>query len=272
LLCLVRGIGDVGSAVAHALFQAGHRVAIHDVPAPTAHRRRMAFVDAIFDGSAVLDGVPARRVDNAGELVPIMQRGEFIPVSIAPFDTVLHVAAWDVLIDARMRKRAVPESQRGLAHLTIGLGPGFVAGDNTDMVIETGWDNLGTVIHRGPTAALRGEPSEIRGHRRDRLVYAPEAGVFVTNRSIGELVVAGETIASIGDRKLAAPVAGAIRGLTRSGVPVDVRTKVIEIDPRGSEAVVSGLGERPRRIATGVLQAIGEFSSRRVGRTQLGVA
>ncbi len=67
--CLVRGAGDVGSAVAHALFRAGHAVVIHDDPAPTAHRRRMAFVDSVFDGSATLDGVTARRVNDAAGAV-----------------------------------------------------------------------------------------------------------------------------------------------------------------------------------------------------------
>jgi hypothetical protein len=39
-------------------------------------------------------------------------------------------------------------------------------------------------------------------------------------------------------------------------VPVTVRTKVIEIDPRGAAAEVRGISERPRRIADGVLAAI----------------
>jgi hypothetical protein len=42
-------------------------------------------------------------------------------------------ADWSAVIDARMRKRAVPEGQRGLAPLTIGLGPNFIAGENVDV-------------------------------------------------------------------------------------------------------------------------------------------
>ena len=33
-------------------------------------------------------------------------------------------------------------------------------------------------------------------------------------------------------------------------------TKVIEIDPRGDDADIYGIGERPRRIAEGVLAAL----------------
>ena len=48
---LIRGSGDVGSAVAHLLLRAGHGVVIHDVALPAAPRRGMAFADAIFDGA-----------------------------------------------------------------------------------------------------------------------------------------------------------------------------------------------------------------------------
>jgi xanthine dehydrogenase accessory factor len=54
-----------------------------------------------------------------------------------------------------------------------------------------------------------------------------------------------------------APLRGVLRGgLTHDGVPVAAGTKVIEIDPRGNPALVHGIGERPARIAAGVLRAI----------------
>jgi len=49
---------------------------------------------------------------------------------------------------------------------------------------------------------------------------------------------------------------GVLRGLMRDGVLVAAGTKVIEIDPRGDPRLVRGSGERPARIADGVLQAI----------------
>ena len=56
LICVVRGVGDIGSAGAHRLFREGCRPVIHDDPNPTTTRRGMAFADAIFDGQAELDG------------------------------------------------------------------------------------------------------------------------------------------------------------------------------------------------------------------------
>ena len=43
MLCLVRGVGDIGSAVAHLVFREGYAVVLHDEPAPTTTRRGMAF-------------------------------------------------------------------------------------------------------------------------------------------------------------------------------------------------------------------------------------
>jgi xanthine dehydrogenase accessory factor len=47
----------------------------------------------------------------------------FIPVVAGMFETALAAAPWFVLVDARMRKHAIPDCQRGLAPLTIGFGP-----------------------------------------------------------------------------------------------------------------------------------------------------
>lgn len=255
---LVRGVGDVGSAVAHRLFAAGYAVAIHDGPHPTTSRRANAFTDAVFDGTAALDGVTAARVDDPRAIAALLDAREAIPVHVGDVAALLDAIRPAVLVDARMRKRATPEEQRGLAPLTIGLGPGFVAGENVDLAVETSWTALGAVIASGPTLPLAGEPRPLAGHARDRFVYAPVAGTFSTARRLGDQVAAGEAVAAIGDTPLLAPLGGTLRGLTRDGVPVAAGTKVIEVDSRGGP-VASGLGERPGRIADGVVRAVADW-------------
>jgi len=98
---------------------------------------------------------------------------------------------------------------------------------------------------------LRGEPKALGGAGRERLVYAPAAGAFRTHARIGAIVAAGEAVGSVGASDIAAPLAGTIRGLVHDGVPVVAGTKLLEIDPR-PDAVVAGLGERPRAIAAAV--------------------
>jgi xanthine dehydrogenase accessory factor len=254
---LVRGSGDVGSAVAVVLHRAGYGVAIHEVAAPAAPRRGMAFADAIFDGACSLDGVRARRVDDVAALAAVVAAGEVVAVTVDELETVLAALEVDVLVDARMRKRERPEPQLELAALTIGLGPNVVAGETTHVAIETQWgDDLGKVLGAGATRALAGEPRSFDGHGRDRFVYAPVAGVLCTSAAIAQRVRAGEVVATIGDERLVAPLDGILRGLTHDGVAVDAGAKVVEVDPRGDVAKVVGVGERPRRIAEGVLRAI----------------
>jgi xanthine dehydrogenase accessory factor len=254
---LVRGSGDVGSAAAIVLFRAGYAAALHDEAQPATSRRGMAFANAVFDGAAALDSVVAQRVETIAELRDTLAARTAIPVVVRLFPEVHSAVPWSAIIDARMRKHAKPGHQRGSAPLTIGLGPNFIAGDNVDLAIETNWgDWLGTVIERGPTLPLDGEPQPLGGVARARFVYSPLAGRFETRMQIGDRVEQSEVVASIGGTSLCAPIGGAIRGLTHDGVPVEFRAKVIEIDPRGDPAAAFGLGVRPRRIAEGVSRAM----------------
>lgn len=256
LRILIRGSNDVASAAAHGLFQAGYGVVIHDVPSPTVTRRRMAFTDAVFDGQVTLEGVLAKRVAGIN-LRGLLLSPAFIPVVVSDFDRLVEKLRPQVLVDARMQKHKKPVRQFQLAPLVIGLGPNFVAGDNVHIAVETlRGDDLGKVILRGSTKQLEGEPIALAGFARERYVYAPLAGKFSTASHIGEMVVAGQEIASINSTPLHAPISGIIRGLTHTDVPVELRTKVIEIDPRGEQAQITGIGERPARIAQGVLAAI----------------
>jgi xanthine dehydrogenase accessory factor len=237
------------------LYLSGHAVAIHDDPEPTTSRRGMAFADAFFDGETTLAGVLARRVDLLDDLSIALATRAFLPVTTITFATILTLP-WQVLVDARMRKRDVPEDQRRLAPVTIGLGPNFTAGGNVDVGIETHWDDLGRVILAGSTRPLEGEPHPIEGVGRERFIYAPLSGVFRTKAHLGDPVTTEAAIAEIDGVRLVAPIDGSIRALTHDRTQVSIGAVVIEIDPRGGAESAYGLGERPRRIAEGVLSVI----------------
>jgi xanthine dehydrogenase accessory factor len=254
---VVRGAGDVGSAVAHALLTAGRAVLLHDVASPLYTRRGMAFVDAFFSGRAVLDSTMGKLADMES-LAPMLQCRRAIPVCHRDLAAILPALQVDAIVDARMRKRITPEPAIGAAPVTVGIGPGFVAGRNVDIAIESAWgEGLGRVVRQGPTEPIKGEPRLIEGIGRERFVYAREAGPFTTCRSIGERVAEGEVIARVGTADVHSPISGVIRGLTHTGVEVPARCKIVEIDPRGlGRAITFGLGERPRTIAAGVLRAL----------------
>lgn len=265
LRILIRGANDVGSAVAHRLFMAGYSVVIHEIPQPTTTRRRMSFTDAVFDGRASLDGIEAQLIKRLYLLRGALVSDCCIPVYIKDLYGLLNTLHPTILVDARMRKHLQPEVQQGLSELTIGLGPNFIAGETTDIAIETSrGELLGQIIEHGATSLLQGEPLEIDGHARDRYVYAPVAGTFHTSFQIGNSVTQGREIARVDSTPLFAPITGILRGLSHNGVPVTPKTKIIEVDPRVHNAQISGIAERPARIAEGVLSAIQNWKGKHV--------
>ncbi|EME70025.1 xanthine and CO dehydrogenase maturation factor [Paramagnetospirillum caucaseum] len=248
---LIRGAGEIASAVAHLLVRGGCRVALQSSRPPIAIRRRMAFSDAFFGGAAELEGLLARRLDHPGAVAQSWACGE-IPLLAMEFPTALAARPWAVLVDARMNKQQAPESQRGLAPLVVGMGPGCTAGLNVDVAVETSWDQLGRVVRRGSTLELAGEPRAVLGQARSRFRYAPVAGILRAEAAIGQRVRAGEVVARIGDTVVEAPFDGIVRGLTHDGVPVEQGNKIAEIDPRPGAVKLAGIDERPRRIAEAV--------------------
>ena len=258
-IVLIRGVGDVGSLVAVTLARGGFRVLLHDRPRPSYYRRAISFTDALFDGAATFDGVTARRIDDIAQLgVSIGLAGE-IPVSDAELGAVLAEVRPQVLVDARMRKHADPEPQRDLASRTIGLGPGFIAGVHVDVVIETAYEAMRKVIHAGRALDLAGEPRPLGGHGRERFVYAPVAGIFRTALVIGGKVDRGQLVGLVGETCVRAPFGGWLRGLAHDACEVERGAKIVEVDASATPASVGIVGERPRRIAEGVLAAVREW-------------
>jgi xanthine dehydrogenase accessory factor len=263
-VALILGCGDIGSAIAAVLWREGWRVVLCDEPCPAHIRRGMSFTDAWFRGVAELGGARARLLDRGHALVQCLAANESIAATAIPPEQVLRAIEIDLLIDARMNKRDAGAHHRGKAPLTIGTGPGFVAGEHVDTVIETAWgDSLGAVLHAGSARGYDGKPRELGGHGRDRYVYAALGGAFATDRHIGERVRAGEALGSVAGVAYVAPLDGCLRGLSADGAIVQAGKKIIEIDPAGDPAACFGLAPRAARIADGVLAALAAGGSDR---------
>jgi xanthine dehydrogenase accessory factor len=265
LRILVRGSGDIGSVVAHRLFQAGYAVVIHDIPHPTSANHKLAFTDAFFAGHATLDGVYAQRIKKRSLLRGMLAAHEILPVTTINITILLHAIRPQVLVDARMKKHCQPESQIRLAPLTIGLGPNFIAGKTVHLAVETDWGgSLGQVIVHSATKPLMGESKSIQGHTCDRYLYVPTASSFLTPHEIGDAAAQGKEIACIGEAALHAPISSDLRELTRDDVPVKFKTKIIGIGPRTDNPKISGIAGRPTRIAQGVLQVVQDWEQNQV--------
>lgn len=254
---LVRGVGEIASAVAHRLSRSGADVVLQTSRLPLAIRRLQAFSDAVFDGLSALEGVTARRITDPGTMPTVLADGE-IPLLYCDFSAALSAARWDVLVDARMNKHLIPEPQIGLAPLVIGMGPGCTVGANVNVGIETSWDALGEIVRIGSTMPLRGEPRAVLGHARDRFRYAPKAGTIRAEAEIGQQLRRGDVVAWIDDIPVVTAFDGVVRGVTHDGVAVEAGNKIAEIDPRIGTVRLSGIDERPHRIAEAVSIIVGE--------------
>lgn len=246
---LVLGMDELASAVARKLHLAGYAVAIHQPTPPQTIRRRMAFVDAWTDGSCTFEGVEARRADKAKDFLASLKSGASIPVLWHPFEDVATRWPWDVIIDARTNGCAPPEKLRQLGDLTIGLGRGFIAGGNCDVVIDIGAHDPGAVLRHG--AVTRKDIPEDARFADGKMISAPHHGLFHGAKRLGEPIEIGEIVGSVGATPMVAPVSGRVRGLARDGVALAKGADVAEV-VTSPKAEFVGMTKRDRLIARSV--------------------
>lgn len=258
MIILIRGGGDLASGVAFRLFRAGLRVVVTELPEPLAVRRRVAFAEAIYAGIVEIEGVTGRKIEDPVEIDQIKQtlaKGE-IPVVVDPELDTVKVLTPGVIVDARMLKRhaKMPPDTNSMV---IGLGPGFIAGDNCDAVIETNRGHrLGRVLWEGSAQADTGVPESVRNHRSDRVLRAPVSGRLSVHADIGDLLEEGERVAEVAGESLVAPFKGVLRGILHPGLRVEAGFKIGDIDPRSDPKFCFMVSDKSLAIGGGVLEAI----------------
>ena len=256
-LVLIRGGNDIASAVAHRLFTAGYAVIILEAPQPLTVRRGMAYASAVYEGRVTLDGVTAEAAPTIEHTLALLTSRRAIPVLASNDGSSIASLRADVIVDARLRKRERSNSRITDAPLVIGLGPGFTAGIEAHLVIETNrGPNLGRIITQGEADPYTGEPIEIAGHGKDRYLYAPHAGIFRTRLDLGDQIVAGQVMGNVEGESLVAKVGGIVRGIIKDGLFVQAGAKLVDIDPRGDPRSLSELSRKAWTIADAVVTAI----------------
>jgi xanthine dehydrogenase accessory factor len=141
--------------------------------------------------------------------------------------------------------------------MTIGVGPGFEAGVDVDLVVESKRGHyLGKVIYEGQAAKDTGIPGETMGYTEERIIRSPKKGIVKPILKIGDTVNAGEIVCHVGDVAVEARISGILRGLIREGLSVPERAKIGDIDPRGIRDYTFTISDKARAVAGGVLEAI----------------
>src|SRR5687767_5933712 len=119
-IAFVRGGGDLGTGVAHALHRRGLSVVVLDRPLPTALRLSVAFAAAAVlpGGRLEVDGVEAALCARAEEVRGAWAAGR-VALWVGPEDALRESLRPHVLVDARMRALTEPVTSIGEARVVI---------------------------------------------------------------------------------------------------------------------------------------------------------
>lgn len=315
LLIICRGAGDLATGIIHRLHRAGHRVIALETDYPAAIRRQVSFCEAVYNGSAAVEGVTARLVPalnnteiateadaetdaeigteiytetysglndtpathtasekwDRSAIEAVLEAGE-VPLLIDPTGESIALLKPDVVVDAIIAKKNLGTTIN-MAPLVIGVGPGFTAGNDVHLVIESmRGHNLARIITDGMAQPNTGVPGNIAGFTSERVIHAPAAGYIHDVRKIGDIVQKGDEIARIYPDKgsydnalseyvpVNATITGIIRGLIREGYYFREGFKIADIDPRESELTnCFTISDKARSIAGSVLEAVSAF-------------
>jgi xanthine dehydrogenase accessory factor len=220
-----------------------------------AVRREVSFCEAVWDETCVVEGVTARRVTGAADFDDVIAAGE-IPVLVDPELTCLEAWRPHAVLDATVAKRNLG-THRDMAELVVGFGPGFTAGKDVDLVVETNrGHNLGRLIWSGSAEPNTGVPGNTLGYTEERVLRCPKDGVFETLVVIGDRVKAGQTVAKVEGLSISAAVDGVVRGLLRPGLRVTQGLKAGDVDPRGVLEHCFTISEKARALGGSALEAI----------------
>ncbi len=254
-IIVVRSGGDLATGVAHRLHRCGFKVLILEVPQPLVVRRAVSFAQAVIDGATTVEEVRAVKANDKDEIAAAWKKGA-VPVYIDPAGDIIKELKPYAVIDATLAKRDTG-MRMDMAPLTIALGPGFEAGKQVHVVIETmRGHNLGRLIFKGSALSDTGIPDPVQGHGAERVLRAPCSGSIQHVRDIGAAVKKDDVICRVNEQPVTAPFDGIVRGLIMNGRTVSQGLKIGDIDPQPALEHCYTISDKARALGGSVLEAI----------------
>lgn len=250
-LCVVRGGGDLATGVISRLHHSGFPVIVTELDQPLAVRRTVSAASAVFEGIVRIENMEVHLTKSPSEAIQKSLTG-LVSVLVSPL--IPDVDA-KIVIDARLAKKNI-DTQIIDAPLVIALGPGFIAGQDCHMVIETkrGHD-LGRVLRAGSALQDTGIPEPVEGYGTSRVLRSPETGYVNWNVQIGDRISENQVLGNIKKKEITGPFNGLVRGLIHPSVRVDKDFKIGDIDPRISTNW-NRISDKALAVGGGVLEAI----------------
>ena len=256
LVIAVKGAGEMATGVAWRLFQSNFKnIFMMEIENPIAVRRRVSFCEAVHDDKIIVEGVEAKRIFNTDD-IRTAWKNSIIPVIVDPDWKSIKAIRPHVVVDAIIAKKNLG-TNLSEAPLVIGLGPGFEAGRDVHVVIETNrGHNLGRIILNGYAEPNTGAPGNINGYTRKRVLRSPCSGIFKSSLTIGTLVKQNDVVGHVDGKPVVAQINGVLRGQIRNNTMVTKQLKIGDIDPRGNREHCTTISEKARAIGGSVLEAI----------------
>ncbi|MCD4749358.1 MAG: EF2563 family selenium-dependent molybdenum hydroxylase system protein [Thermoanaerobaculales bacterium] len=269
---LIRGGGELASAVAHHLHGAGFtKILLLERQFPKAVRRQVCFSEAVLDGKSTVDGVTAELITSFDQVEEKHTVGS-IAVMVGSLEPALENWKPDVFIEGTMLRQNWGLT-KNMAPVVIALGPGYVAGKDCHAVVDTARGPEVGAVHEDTGEHLEVRPpATIMGFTDERALKAARDGIFFTHHEIGDEVERGERIGTVvsifgvedirrgvpvdATYSVTARISGVIRGLLRDGAPVKKNDRIGDVDPRGQTEDLTHLSDKSRRVAEGVHEAL----------------
>ena len=259
-LIIVRGGGELGTAIAHRLHRSGYKVLVLEKSRPSALRRELSFSDAAYDGEKTVERVTCVCAENLKTALSLTASGK-VTMLVDPTGRYVRKFPPHILVNTLDGRE--DESRRELpAAFRIGLGAGYCAMEDVNCVIETmrGY-GLGRIIYNGRC--------QIRQTTEDAIadggfLRASTDGMFKSPHTISHIFRAGDTVAEIYDDRgqtipVETPIDGVLRGIIHDNYRVSADMAVAEIDPRINPTHCSLISDKARCISGSVLEAIMAF-------------
>jgi len=255
---LIKGAGDLASAVALRLYRAGYTIVMTEIDMPTAIRRTVAFAEAVYVKSCDVENVSGIRADMTN-YQNVLEQGH-IPILVNISQDDIEKIQPRAVIDAIIAKKNFG-TYTNAGYFTIALGPGFIAPTDVDVVVETmRGHNLGRCIYQGAALENTGIPGDIGGYTTERVIRAEYAGTIDFTKEIGDYVTEKEVMGSIlteqGNKPIYATISGIIRGLIQNNYPVSKGLKISDIDPRCDSSHCHTVSDKGLALGGAVLEAL----------------
>lgn len=254
-IVIVRGGGDIATGTIQKLHRSGFKVLILEIDSPQCIRRTVTCAEAIYTGETQVEDIKVKKSENVEEIKKLWDEN-IVPIVVDPEGKYISKIEPMCVVDGILAKKNLGTTI-DMADITIGLGPGFCAGKDVDIVIETNrGHDLGRLIFEGEPEKNTGNPGNIKGFTTERILRSPDNGNIKVLKDIGSFVKKDEIVAYVNEKEVLSGLDGMVRGMIRDGSKVFEGMKIGDVDPRVNLENTKTISDKARAIGGGVLEAI----------------